>query len=415
VTDPAATLTPELTAIRAAHAAGADYATALHLLAENPVFDAARFDAAMAHVYEGKPSEAADGLVSLVDLAEQPLDAGETLIGAGNCRYLERGAPLMNVAPSGTGKSHIAAQGAVLFACGEPAFGLPPTMPLRCLIVQAENPPNDARQIAANMLRGLDLGPKQRALVHTNTRQVWLPGCTGDRFLDRVRAILTAWPADLVFIDPLAGFADGDLVKPEVVQRFCRAGLGALAVEHRCALWVCHHVPKPNANRDPAKMGAYDFQYAGTGNADVAANWPRAVLTLQPLARGEFLLRAAKRRPPWADDSGRQLWEIGLRHTSSGTWESFDADPETARTGRPPAPDPETYRAAVLSLVGQAGPMPKTAFADRVRAKITESRDGARAVIELLIADRSIATWRGVGRGGCTMIGLPSQAPKGVE
>ena len=350
---------------------------------------------------------------SLVELAEQPIDPAETLIGAGSCRYVERGAVLLLAAPSGVGKSHLAAQGAVSWSCGRVAFGLPPTMPLRCLILQAENPPNDSRSIARTMIEGLALSASERAAVHANTLQVWLPGCAGEPFLIEAARLLKAWPADLVFVDPLAGFADGDLVRPEVVQRFCRGGLSALAVKHRCALFVCHHVPKPNAQRDASRMGTYDHQYAGAGSADLVANWPRAVLTMQAIARGEFILRAAKRRPPWTTPDGMQAWEIGLRHTPGGTWETCEVDATTARTGRPKAPDPETFRAAVLVLLRDAGAMPKTALESRIRAKVTNSRDGARAVLELLQADGSLVAWRGAGRGGCTMIGLPAEVPKG--
>ncbi len=362
------------------------------------------------------PVTGVPALVSLADLAEQEVDADQTLIGAKTCRYLERGGVLLMAAPSGVGKSHWATQGAVCWACGIPAFGLPTANgPLRVLKLQAEDPPNDAHQMAANMLRGLELGPKQREMVRENTRQTWLPGCTGQEFLDRVHVILTAWRADLVIVDPLAGFADGDLVRPEVVQSFCRAGLSRLAVENRCALLICHHVPKPNANRDASRMGAYDFQYAGAGSADLVANWPRAVLTLQPLARGQFILRAAKRRPPWSTADGRQAWEIGLRHTDAGTWETCEVDKDTARTGRPPAPTPETFRPEVMALIRESGAMPKTALCATVRAKVTGSRDGARAAVELLVSDGSLATWRGVGRGGCAMIGLPGQAPRPKE
>ena len=307
----------------------------------------------------------------------------------------------------------MATQVAVSLSCGRAAFGLPPAAgPLRCLILQAENPPNDARGMARNMVAGLELSPDERELVAANTRQVWLPGTTGDEFLRTLAARLRVWPADLVFIDPLAGFADGDLTKPDTVQRFCRAGLGRLAVEHRAALFVVHHVPKPNAQRDATRTGAYDWQYAGAGSADLVANWPRAVLSMQTLARGEFLLRAAKRRPPWTAPDGAQRWQVGLRHTTAGTWSEFDVDDTTARTGgRPTAPDPETYRAEALALVGKSGPLPKTALEERFRAQLTGTRYQARAVLALLLADASLATWRGAGRGGSILVGLPQDRP----
>lgn len=135
------------------------------------------------------------------------------------------------------------------------------------------------------------------------------------------------------------------------------------------------------------------------------------VLTLNAVERGEFVLRAAKRRPPWPDGQDRQAYALGLRHTTAGVWESFAVDPETVRTGRPKAPAPEAYRAAVLDLVFKSGAMPKTLFTTLVQA-FTGTRNQARAAIDLLLADRSLVAWAGVGRGGSTMVGLPSQVSK---
>ena len=351
---------------------------------------------------------------SLVELAEQSIDAEETLIGLRGCRWVERGAIVLLAAPAGIGKSHVVKQAGACWSCGRSAFGLPPyNGPLRILTVQAENPPNDERAMSRNILAALQLTSEERTLVSANTRTVWMPGTTGDAFLRELSGYLRSWQADLVFIDPLAGFASGDLVKPEVVQSFCRSGLGRIAVENRVALFVMHHVPKPNANRDPSKMGTYDHQYSGAGSADLVANWPRAVLTLQPLpTRGEFLLRAAKRRPPWENPDGSQAWEMGIKHSPLGLWETFTPDPASTRTGgRPNSPDPETYRAAVLDLVAKTGPLSKSAMEDRIRSVITGTRPPARAILERLLLDVSLVTWRGTGKGGPMMVGLQKDRP----
>ena len=280
------------------------------------------------------------GCKSLATLAGEPIDEEEILIGDKSCRWLERAAICLLSGAAGTGKSHVASQLNVGWAQGLPVFELAPARPIRCLTIQGENPDNDARAIAANMLKGIS--KEGLALVHENTLQKWLPSCTGNEFLSGVAQIARTWKPDVIFIDPLLSFAPGALTDPAIVQSFCRQGLSGLAKDYGCALFITHHVPKPNANRDPRKMGAYDHQYMASGNADLAANWPRAALGLQALERGEFLLRATKRRPPWKNSEGETAWEIGIRHTEGGTWETFDAETVTAGNGHDPAKDAET-------------------------------------------------------------------------
>jgi hypothetical protein len=280
------------------------------------------------------------GYKSLATLAGEPIDEEEILIGNKECRYIERAAICLLSGAAGTGKSHVANQLNVGWAQGLEVFGLTPARPIRCLTIQGENPDNDARCIASNMLKGIS--KEGLALVHENTLQKWLPSCTGEQFLGELASIARTWRPDMVFIDPLLSFAPGALTDPVVVQSFCRQGLSGLAKDYGCALFITHHTPKPNANRDPSKMGAYDFQYMASGNADLSANWPRSALGLQALQRGEFLLRATKRRPPWKNADGETAWEIGIRHTEGGTWETFDAETVTAGNGHDPAKDAAT-------------------------------------------------------------------------
>jgi hypothetical protein len=350
------------------------------------------------------PGDVMRDCFSLVDLAAQMIDHEETLIGDAFCRYQERGAVLLLSAGAGTGKSHVSAQCSVNFSQGLPAFGLPPTKALRCLTVQAENPPNDSRAIAANMLRGVSADGL--SLVHENTRQLWLPGCTGDAFLARLANVLRRWSADMVFIDPLLAFSPGDLTRPDVVQSFCRQGLGKLAVDFGVGLFICHHTPKPNQNRDTSKMGAYDHQYTASGNADIAANWPRCALGLQPLARGEFLLRATKRRPPWKNANGEQIWEIGIRHTDAGVWETFEADAESVRTGRPPAPGIETFHGRGREIAAKVCPCSLSTLSNRFWRDVTGSKNRGRELVDSLVNAGILSAVTGQGRGAPVTVTL---------
>jgi hypothetical protein len=62
---------------------------------------------------------------------------------------------------------------------------------------------------------------------------------------------------------------------------------------HRVGFVVVHHTPKMN-NRDTSGYGGHDYQYFAAGDARVA-NWPRAVLQIEPVAKAVYRFRISKR------------------------------------------------------------------------------------------------------------------------
>jgi hypothetical protein len=96
---------------------------------------------------------------SFLDFSQREIDESKTLLGK---RYLCRGGGLFIVAPSGHGKSVLAAQAAIEFACGLPAFGIKPTKQLKSLIVQAEDDDGDVTEMA-QIINHLELSAEQSA------------------------------------------------------------------------------------------------------------------------------------------------------------------------------------------------------------------------------------------------------------
>ena len=74
------------------------------------------------------------GRKSLAELAKQPIDPGQTLLGD---RYLCRGGSMLYVGRSGLGKSSSSAQADIQWSLGREAFGIAPAKPLNILTIQA--------------------------------------------------------------------------------------------------------------------------------------------------------------------------------------------------------------------------------------------------------------------------------------
>jgi hypothetical protein len=180
---------------------------------------------------------------SLVDFSRRPVDPTTTLLG--NDRYLCRGGGLLTIAPSGAGKSVLAVQKAVLWACGRPAFGIRPRAPLRSLIIQAEDDEGDTIEMA-RMIDHLELDPKERELVQKNTHIEFVNDVTSDEFLKVSDGFLRQWPCDVLFVNPYTSYSGCDIKDDGENSRFLRNGLNPLLTRHKCAVDLVHHTPKTN-------------------------------------------------------------------------------------------------------------------------------------------------------------------------
>jgi len=239
---------------------------------DDAVTNAARIEAAQlceatakglwSETYHGLPEQAIAALrklraaeivtqdcgLNMIAIASRDIDPQQILLGNEDCRYLEKVGVCMLSAMSGVGKSTWLLQAGARWAAGLSAFGLPAAKPLRILFYQAENPDNDMTQLCSQALQGLDA--HARDLIAENTKLVHIPGKTGEAFLDLVRGDASVFKPDLICIDPLAGFAPGDLCNPSVVQNFCRQGLNGIAVDYQCGLFILHHTPKPQKQQN---------------------------------------------------------------------------------------------------------------------------------------------------------------------
>ena len=228
---------------------------------------------------------------SLADY-EFPFNDPTVLLGPTN-RYICRGGKLVIVAPSGTGKSVTAYQSAACWAIGKPFLGLASAGPLRSLIIQAEDDEGDIGEVTASLSQAMGFKPADLELFRKNVRIVRDDTHTGMGFIPALRAYVRAFPADLVWINPLVNFCPG-MSEERVLSEFL-CGLNAVNEEHKFAYVVTHHTAKPPMPKDggtrQAATSPYARQYSAFGSS-ILTNWARAIINIESLP---------------TDDSGRMF------------------------------------------------------------------------------------------------------------
>lgn len=130
---------------------------------------------------------------------------------------------------------------------------------------------------------------RQRVFIVSDDRSC------GDAFLRKLAALVDRVKPDLVFINPLHAYIDGDVKEADAVKQFCRRGLNAVNREKKFAYMVTHHTTKPPSEKVKEKAWN-EMMYDMAGSADLI-NWARAVriIKAEPSQEGSFTLYLAKR------------------------------------------------------------------------------------------------------------------------
>ncbi len=219
---------------------------------------------------------------------------GDTSILLGD-RYLNRGDAAVIVSTSGMGKSTIAIQMATELALNRGPFGIQGNGPLRSLIVQSEDSEGDVAEVAFSIRHVLGLNDAQVRSVNEVVKVVTDRVNRGDRFVSSLRKLIADFKPDLVFINPLQAFMDGDVTDSKDLGKFLREGLNRLNEPASFGYVIIHHTTKPATGKERSDRLWHEVMYDMAGGAEII-NWARAIISLRATeTEGNFNLVLAKR------------------------------------------------------------------------------------------------------------------------
>lgn len=210
-------------------------------------------------------------------------------------RYLNRGDGAILSGSSGMGKSSMSLQMAFLWALGLPAFGIKPNGALRSLVVQAEDSDGDVAEMWASMSRIMQLTEEQMEQVNERVEIVTERILRGMPFVAKLKLKVASHKPDIVWLNPLQAFMDGDVTDSQDLGRFLRGDLNRLNDPPSFSYFIVHHTTKPSTGKDRVERLWHEVMYDMAGGAEII-NWARAILSLRAgTEEGQFNLILAKR------------------------------------------------------------------------------------------------------------------------
>lgn len=241
-------------------------------------------------------------------------------------RYLCKGGSCVVVGQTSAGKSSLGLQMAVMFALGQPFFGLRPARPLRSLYLQAENDIGDTAEMLQGILLGLCLVSETNReqndaitrVLDKNLIIIRDQTHIGPGFPAYANKLVEIHKPDIFWVDPLLSFYGDDINDQRSMSLFLRANLNPIS-ERTGIIWMLmHHTGKPqkDAAKSQKSWSARDFAYMGIGSSELS-NWARAIITVVNHGEDEFRVVFAKRgwRAGVVDDRGNPCTELNLAHS----------------------------------------------------------------------------------------------------
>lgn len=263
-------------------------------------------------------------------------------------RYLNRGDGGVLVSTSGVGKSSMSLQAASKWALGQDFFGIKPNGELRSLIIQSEDSDGDIGEVWFSLQHCLELSLEEREKIGRNVLLVTNRVHRGAAFVAELRKLIRLHKPDLVWVNPLQAFIDGDVTDSQDLGAFLREGLNSLNEPASFGYIVVHHTTKPPQPGQAADLKWYEQMYQMAGGAEII-NWARFIMSLRPTdEEGKFNLVLAKRGrragvtkkvEQGAGFRDEPVTSIALQHSHEHVevhgrkmpiifWESSDHDPK---------------------------------------------------------------------------------------
>jgi hypothetical protein len=301
--------------------------------------------------------------------------------------YLGRGGGLLFVSHAGAGKSSWAMDACMMWALGRAWMQINSHQPRKTLIVQAEDSDRYIGKIFASFAHVNKLTPADLELLAKNCVIVRLKGVSGAAFFAALTALVEQHQPDLVVINPIYLYAEGDITRSEYAQPFL-LGLDAVNKAEKFAYILIHHTGKPQAkgnNGKRAEVEDWESAYMGFGSSYLA-NWPRATVLLEPvsgnpghyqikLGKGGFNAGVTKQVEQGAGFRTEPVTRIAVKHSTERMlvngkerpvfyWEVDNDAPEQAEStkpkgGRPPKYSLDTFMRFIPVSKADALPAPQ--------------------------------------------------------
>lgn len=299
------------------------------------------------------------------------------LLGADD--YLGRGGGFLFVSHAGAGKSSWIMDACMSWAIGRPWMGIAchpraGSHGLKSLIIQAEDSDRYIGKVTSSFIHANSLAADTQALLGQNCIITRLKGVSGPAFFSALKRLTDQHEPDLVVINPLYLYADGDIGRSEFAQPFL-LGLDRVNCEEKFGYILVHHTGKPAAKgKDGRRAEVEDWEsvYMGFGSSYLA-NWPRCSALLEPipanpghyqikLGKGGFNAGITKEVPHGAGFRLEPSTRIPIKHSTSKMlvdgrerpvyyWEADEATPESEALktplGRPAKYDAQKLIACV--------------------------------------------------------------------
>lgn len=250
---------------------------------------------------------------SPVGYLQTGISYSDILVGNG---FLERGSGILIAGPSGIGKSSIAMQTGCYWACGQSAFDLLASGSLRIVMMQHEDSRNDLFRMS-ELVRWSGL---RSDVIQQNFWIETVRGAIGMRAIAIMRDLVKWHRADVLILNPLTAYHDGNISENRDNVKFLYGELGGLLDELRIGLVAFHHKGKPprdgKNNREDVE---HEIMYEVLGGS-ILTNFFRGIVAVSPIPNsGIYKFTVAKRfqesgwptrtqHYKWHEDHSRRLW-----------------------------------------------------------------------------------------------------------
>lgn len=256
---------------------------------------AAEIEAGWAELLHDARRSSLPEAMPLVDFDYPTSDDPNILLGSDD--FLGRGGGMMFISHGGAGKSSVAINAAMSWGLGEPWMGIRSNGALRILIIQAEDSARYTGKVVRSYAYKHNLTKEQTDALRQRVVTAKVKGVTGAAFMRILAGLVEKHLPDLVIINPVYLYAEGDISKPEVAQPFL-VGLDAVNKDERFGYMLIHHTGKPSqksGNGKRAELQDWETIYMGFGSS-YFANWPRCSVLLEPRGteKGKYWLRLGK-------------------------------------------------------------------------------------------------------------------------